>query len=189
MTVPESGNEGFWIAIRESSWREKWDPNWGRCVKDLWFIHEPHHHTWAIFPIYSKKGKIRRHYTTLGQFFFSWAKKLEDKPEIKRGLPLSRMWWKNRRLDQTNQRLRKCRPTKWSRASDRPTRWANDQEHVVSTEKTRKVKKQPRSVSWLNLITHWGKFFKRGFEKFWRRSGSTLGQLSRSRAKGTKAEI
>ena len=120
-------------------------------MTDLRFIHRSHH--WSRC-------------TTLGKFFA--MEKLEDKPEIKRGLPLSRMWWKNRRLDQTDQRLRKCRLTKWSRALDRPTRWANDQKHVVSTEKPRKVKKQPRNVSWLNLTTHWGKFFKSGFEKFWR---------------------
>ena len=124
-----------------------------------------------------------------GGKFFSRTEKLEDKPEIKRGLPPSRMWWKNQRLDRTDRRLRKRRPTKWSRASDRPNRWANDQEHVVSNEKTGKVKKQPRNVSWLNLTTHWGKFFESGFEKFWRKSGSTLERLSRSRAKGTEAEI
>ena len=97
---------------------------------------------------------------------FSRLEKLEDKPEIKEVLPPSRISWKSRRFNQADRRLRKCRPTEWSRALDRLTRWANDQEYVVSTEKTGKVKKQPRNVSWLNLATHWDKFFERGFEKF-----------------------
>ena len=97
---------------------------------------------------------------------FSRPEKLEDKPKIKEVLPPSGISWKSRRFNQADRRLRKCRPTEWSRALDRPTRWANDQEYVVSTEKTGKVKKQLRNVSWLNLTTHWGKFFERGFKNF-----------------------
>ena len=109
-----------------------------------------------------KNQKALRHTGAI----FSWAEKLKDKPEIKRGQPPSRMWWKNQRLDRTDRRLRKCQPTKWSRTSDIPTRWANDQEYVVSTEKIGKVKKQPRNVSWLNLTTHWGNFSKGVLKNF-----------------------
>ena len=85
---------------------------------------------------------------------FPQPEKLEDKPKIKEVLPPSGTSWKSRRFNQADQRLRKCCSTEWSRALDRPTRWANDQEYVVNTEKTGKVKKQPRNVSWLSLTTH-----------------------------------
>ena len=38
----------FWIAILEKSRREKWDPNWGKCVEDLRFIHGSHHWSCCI---------------------------------------------------------------------------------------------------------------------------------------------
>ena len=53
----------------------------------------------------------------------------------------------------------------------------------------KKVKKQPRNVSWFDLTTHWGKFSK-GFWKILKeKSSSTLGRLSRSGVKWTEVEI
>ena len=126
MIVSESGNEEFWIALREKSQREKLNPNWENAWKtfdlsmgltiDLVVLH------WVNFSV---SGKIRRQTKDQGSTI-----------AIENVLKESKAWPDGSKIKKvsSNQMVK-------SMSSDRSTRWANDQEHVVNTEKTKKVKK------------------------------------------------
>ena len=127
------------------------------------------YHTRAIFPIYLKKGKIRRHYTTLGQFFCERKNEKTNRRSRKHYHHQECVEEKNQRLDWTDQRLRKCCPTKWSRAChqrDRP-----DELMTKSMSSAPRKPKESRKarlaedliirVSTNELTPHWGKIFSK----------------------------
>ena len=85
---------------------------------------------------------------------FPRTEKLEDRPKIKKGLPPSRMWWKNRRLDQADRRLRKCRPNDQEHQTDRP-------EELMTKSKLRSSQEMSHDWIW----QHTGANFSKGVLK------------------------
>ena len=60
--VSKPRNKGFWIARREKFQKEKWDPNWRKYEKDLWFVHGSRHWFYCatLGQFFSRTKKIRR---------------------------------------------------------------------------------------------------------------------------------
>ena len=94
---------------------------------------------------------------------FPWTEKLEDKPEIKKGLPPSRMWWKNRRLDQADRRLRKCRPNDQEHQTDRPEELMTKSK--LSTLRRPKKLRSSQGMSHDWIWQHTGANFSKGVSK------------------------